>query len=67
MNDLYTFDEDETMATTTYETLLEAYTLFFELLGVPWRRVVGDCGDIGGQKSHEFHFIAIIIIQSEVF
>ena len=60
MNDLYTFDKDPTTATITYDTIIDAYAILFDRLRVPWRRVAGDCGDIGGQKSHEFHFPAEI-------
>ena len=60
MNDLYTFDKDQNTATITYDTVIDAYSILFDRLGVPWIRVAGDCGDIGGHKSHEFHFPAQI-------
>ena len=60
MKDLYTFDMDNNTAMMTYEAIHNAYSIFFNRLGVPWRRVKGDCGDIGGQKSHEYHFPAAI-------
>ena len=56
MKDLYTFDMDMRKATTTYDTVLDAYSNLFDRIGVPWKMVDGDCGDIGGIKSHEFHF-----------
>ena len=60
MNDLYTFDKDQTTATITYDAIIDAYSILFDRLCVPWIRIAGDCGDIGGQKSHEFHFPAEI-------
>ena len=60
MKDLYTFDADVTTAMMTYEAVNKAYSTFFDRLGIPWRRVEGDCGDIGGQRSHEYHFPAAI-------
>ena len=60
MKDMYTFDTDVSTAMVTYEAVSEAYNNFFNRLGIPWRRVLGDCGDIGGQRSHEYHFPALI-------
>ena len=60
MKDLYTFDMDMREATTTYDSVLDAYSNLFDRIGVPWKMVDGDCGDIGGIKSHEFHFPAEI-------
>lgn len=60
MKDLYTFDTDVTTAMLTYEAVNNAYSTFFDRLAIPFRRVEGDCGDIGGQRSHEYHFPAAI-------
>ena len=38
----------------------EAYRKIFDHLGVPWVRVAGDTGVIGGLESHEFHYPATI-------
>ncbi len=35
-----------------------AYKKIFDELGVPWIRVAGDTGVIGGSESHEFHYPA---------
>ena len=60
MKDLYTFDTDVEAAKETYNEIIDAYSKLFRDLGVPWRRVTADCGDIGGLESHEFHFPAAI-------
>jgi len=36
----------------------QAYRKIFDELGVPWIRVAGDTGVIGGSESHEFHYPA---------
>ncbi len=36
----------------------QAYKKIFDELGVPWIRVAGDTGVIGGSESHEFHYPA---------
>ncbi len=56
MKDLYTFDRNLDEARRTYEEVGGAYNAFFEELGVPFVRVRGDTGDIGGSTSHEYHF-----------
>ena len=60
MQDLYTFDRDLRAAEETYQVVSEAYQRIFARLGVPWVRVRGDCGAMGGQVSHEYHFPASI-------
>ena len=60
MQDLYTFDKDLAAAERTYELVSATYDRIFSRLGVPWVRVRGDCGDIGGSLSHEYHFPANI-------
>jgi len=60
MQDLYTFDKDIESAETTYREISEAYRVIFDKLGVPWVRVAGDSGQMGGSRSHEYHFPAAI-------
>ena len=60
MKDLYTFDKDVNDAEKTYEEVTQAYKNIFEKLGVPFVVVSGDTGQIGGSKSHEYHFPAPI-------
>ncbi len=57
MKDMYTFDTDLKSAQETYNQVVEVYEAFFkEDLGIPFVKVKGDTGAIGGHKSHEFHF-----------
>ncbi len=60
MKDLYTFDADKLAARETYDQILKCYDAFFQGLQVPFVRVEGDTGSIGGTLSHEFHFISDI-------
>ncbi|XP_068250561.1 probable proline--tRNA ligase, mitochondrial [Palaemon carinicauda] len=60
MKDLYTFDQDEASAISTYDQVSEAYNAIFQRLGVPFVKVAGDCGNIGGSFSHEYHYPAAI-------
>ncbi|XP_059090162.1 probable proline--tRNA ligase, mitochondrial [Tigriopus californicus] len=54
MKDLYTFDLSQENAMETYETMNEAYNEFFQLLNVPFVKVVGKSGNMGGDLSHEY-------------
>jgi prolyl-tRNA synthetase len=48
-------------STVSYDFFLQvsqAYRKIFDELGVPWIRVAGDTGVIGGSESHEFHYPA---------
>ncbi|KFB37342.1 AGAP003589-PA-like protein [Anopheles sinensis] len=56
MKDLYTFDVDRTKCRQTYEEVNEAYDRLFSKIGVPFVKVSGDCGTMGGSISHEYHF-----------
>ena len=60
MQDLYTFDKDIESAERTYREISEAYRNIFDKLDVPWVRVSGDSGQMGGSRSHEYHFPAAI-------
>ena len=60
MKDLYTFDKDIASAQESYHLVTEAYQNIFETIGVPWLRVAGDSGAIGGSMSHEYHYPAPI-------
>ena len=61
MKDLYSFDADRTSGEKTYEAVTGAYLNFFDRLGVPFHRVEGDSGLMGGNDvSHEYHFPADI-------
>ncbi|KAA0185737.1 hypothetical protein HAZT_HAZT006366 [Hyalella azteca] len=56
MKDLYSFDCDEPSAAKTYDVVTTSYLRVLSRLGVPYIRVEGSCGDIGGSFSHEYHF-----------
>lgn len=56
MKDLYTFDVGLAEARQTYEVVNEAYRRLFEAVGVPFVKVRGDTGVMGGSTSHEYHF-----------
>ncbi|XP_055547815.1 probable proline--tRNA ligase, mitochondrial [Wyeomyia smithii] len=58
MKDLYTFDVGTKQAQETYEVVDEAYRKFFDTLGVPYVKVSGDSGLMGGSTSHEYHFLS---------
>lgn len=56
MKDLYTFDGNSKDALKTYEEVNNAYENIFNSIKVPFVKVKGDTGIIGGSISHEFHF-----------
>jgi len=58
MKDLYTFDRNTEQATATYDQIAEGYDRIFARIGVPFIRVEGDTGAIGGSLSHEYHIPA---------
>ncbi|XP_042859358.1 probable proline--tRNA ligase, mitochondrial [Penaeus japonicus] len=60
MKDLYTFDESEEASVSTYWEICKAYDRVFQRIGVPFIKVEGDCGNIGGSFSHEYHYPAAI-------
>ncbi len=58
MKDAYSFDIDEAGLDSSYEKMHAAYTAIFTRLGLQFRVVWADSGEIGGSKSQEFHVIA---------
>ena len=58
MKDAYSFDIDEEGLEASYQKMHAAYTAIFERLGLTFRIVWADSGEIGGNKSQEFHVIA---------
>ncbi|PRT56167.1 putative proline--tRNA ligase, mitochondrial [Wickerhamiella sorbophila] len=58
MQDLYTFDETREGAYTAYANVQEAYHGIFKEIGVPYVVVEAENGTMGGDLSHEFHFLA---------
>lgn len=58
MKDAYSFDVDKEGALKAYEKMFNAYTRIFTRLGVNFRVVKADSGNIGGNLSQEFHILA---------
>jgi prolyl-tRNA synthetase len=58
MKDAYSFDRDEDGAMTSYRAMYDAYVRIFQRMGLRFRAVAADTGNIGGKASHEFQVIA---------
>ena len=58
MKDAYSFDRDAAGAAKSYDAMFAAYVKIFTRLGLTFRPVAADTGDIGGERSHEFQVIA---------
>jgi prolyl-tRNA synthetase len=58
MKDGYSFDADETGAEATYRRMEAAYHRIFGRMGLNFRAVEADTGQIGGSFSHEFMVLA---------
>jgi len=58
MKDAYSFDLDEEGMRVAYQKMHAAYTAIFERLGLRFRVVDADSGEIGGSRSQEFHVLA---------
>jgi prolyl-tRNA synthetase len=58
MKDAYSFHLTEESLQETYDEMFATYTRIFERLGLKFRAVHADSGNIGGNASHEFHVLA---------
>ena len=58
MKDAYSFDQDEEGAEKSYWIMFEAYKRIFERMGLDFRPVEAETGNIGGAFSHEFMVLA---------
>jgi prolyl-tRNA synthetase len=58
MKDAYSFDRDEEGMRKSYQAMYDAYVRIFERMGLNFRAVRADTGNIGGKASHEFQVIA---------
>jgi prolyl-tRNA synthetase len=58
MKDSYSFHLEQSSLDETYELMYETYTNIFNRLGLKFRAVLADNGNIGGSRSHEFHVLA---------
>lgn len=58
MKDAYSFDADQSGALKAYESMYQAYQAIFDRLGLQYRIVQADAGNIGGSQTHEFQLLA---------
>ncbi len=58
MKDAYSFDADEAGMLASYQKMFDAYVRIFTRLGLKFRPVAADSGEIGGSASHEFQVLA---------
>ncbi|MDJ0793242.1 MAG: proline--tRNA ligase [Woeseiaceae bacterium] len=58
MKDAYSFDIDRDGMQASYDRMHDAYAAIFERLGLKFRIVDADSGEIGGSRSQEFHVLA---------
>ena len=58
MKDAYSFHLNDESLQETYEQMHATYSKIFTRLGLKFRAVIADSGNIGGSKSHEFHVLA---------
>ncbi|MBC7420538.1 MAG: proline--tRNA ligase [Bdellovibrio sp.] len=58
MKDAYSFDVDQTSALVAYDKMYKAYENIFNRLGLQFRIVQADAGNIGGSQTHEFQMLA---------
>ena len=58
MKDAYSFHLDQESLQQTYDVMAETYAAIFDQLGLVWKSVEADSGDIGGAQSREFHVLA---------
>jgi len=58
MKDAYSFHMDQASLEETYQVMAQAYGRVFSRLGLEFRTVEADSGEIGGARSQEFHVLA---------
>jgi prolyl-tRNA synthetase len=58
MKDAYSFHLTAASLSETYEVMYQTYSRIFTRLGLNFRAVMADSGDIGGSYSHEFQVLA---------
>ncbi len=58
MKDGYSFHMDEAGLDAFYQVMYATYSRIFERLGLRFKAVNADSGNIGGATSHEFHVLA---------
>lgn len=60
MKDLYAFNTSEEEASEVYRLIGQCYDNVFSTLGIKYRKVLGDSSSLGGNLSHEYHYISNI-------
>ncbi len=58
MKDAYSFDADKAGMLKSYQAMYDAYARIFTRMGLGFRAVAADTGQIGGSASHEFQVLA---------
>ena len=58
MKDAYSFHASQACLDETYAVMHQTYCNIFDRLGLNYRSVIADSGNIGGSTSHEFHVLA---------
>lgn len=58
MKDAYSFHLEQSSLEKTYQEMYQAYQRIFTRLGLKFRAVLADSGNIGGSQSQEFHVLA---------
>jgi prolyl-tRNA synthetase len=58
MKDAYSFHMSQESLQSTYDLMYATYSRIFDRLGLRYRSVIADTGNIGGSTSHEFHVLA---------
>lgn len=58
MKDAYSFHLDQASFIETYEAMYACYSRILERIGLDFRPVLADSGNIGGSSSHEFQVLA---------
>ena len=58
MKDAYSFHLNQESLEQTYQVMYRTYSRIFDRIGLDYRPVVADSGNIGGKVSHEFHVLA---------
>ncbi|KAI5966801.1 PRS [Candida pseudojiufengensis] len=57
MKDAYSFDLNELKALETYKSIVGSYHKIFNQIGINYVKAQADSGDIGGDLSHEWHYL----------